>query len=180
VFKKRETRPKGASISRRPTPEKTKENAGTGYYNRYVDQTKSPCSCYASVVQCSWQTKRAFSICHVPAEAASRVIGGRWCVTRVCWVGVTVPHRTLDTVGATSSDLGAGVVVVEAAGLKYLHGQGDIELDVLSGNNRTNDQGEEDNEKNKVKNRIADDPALAKLGLLQRVDGRADLTTAAS
>jgi hypothetical protein len=64
--------------------------------------------------------------------------------------------------------------------LKYFHGQDDIELDVLSGNNRTNDQGEEDNEKNKVKNRIADDPALAKLRLLQRVDGRANLTAAAS
>jgi hypothetical protein len=49
--------------------------------------------------------------------------------------------------------------------------------DELGANNRTNDQREEHDKDDKVQNGIADNAALAKLGLLERVDGRADLTT---
>ena len=72
---------------------------------------------------------------------------------------------------------GSCIVVAVASGLQELHRQADIELDLLAGNDGSNDKGEEDNQQYEVQDGVTDYSALAKLGLLQRVDRRTDLTT---
>jgi hypothetical protein len=124
--------------------------------------------------------KCAFLICHVPAEATGSVIGGCRRISGVCRIACWVPHGTLHVVDARSGTLSTCVVVVEADGLENLHGQVDVEFDELSSDNRTDDQDEEDNEEEKVEDSVTDDAAFAELALLQRVDGRADLTTITS
>ena len=76
---------------------------------------------------------------------------------------------------------GRRVVVVVTSGLQNLHGEGVGETggncDVLSSHDGPDDQSKEDDEDDKVQDSIANDTALAKLRLLERVNGRADLAT---
>ena len=92
-----------------------------------------------------------------------------------------MPLRALLAVDTSASCTCRRVVVVVTSGLQNLHGNrvgktgGD--RNELGRNNGTNDQAEEHDENDKVQNGVADNTALAKLGLLERVDGRANLTT---
>jgi hypothetical protein len=124
--------------------------------------------------------KCALLVSHVPAEATGSVIGGCRRISGICRIACWVPLGALHVVDARSGTLSTCVVVVQADGLENLHGQVDAEFDELSSDNRTDDQDEEDNEEEKVEDGVADDAAFAKLALLQRVDGRADLTTITS
>lgn len=74
---------------------------------------------------------------------------------------------------------GRSVVVVPVVGLDEVHRQVDAaSIDKLAGDNRADDEDDEEEEEGEVHDRVADDAALAKLGLLERVDRRADLATA--
>ena len=75
--------------------------------------------------------------------------------------------------------------VVESSGLEKSSGDttGAAQLrqeavEVVTTNNRSDDEDQEEEENCKVDDRVADDTSLAQLRLLERVDGRPDLTTA--
>lgn len=68
-----------------------------------------------------------------------------------------------------------GVVVVPVGRLLQLHDV-DREADELGRNNGADDEDEEQHKHAEVHDGVANDAALAQLRLLERVDGRADLT----
>ena len=68
------------------------------------------------------------------------------------------------------------VVVAVPGGLKELHRQVDVELDLLASDDGADNESKEDDQENEVEDGVTDYPALAKLGLLERVDRRTDLT----
>lgn len=126
-------------------------------------------------------TNCTFLVCHVPTESAGSSIGGGGSTTTSRRVGVAaVPYRAC-TADTPASRTCRRVVIVVASGLHNLHGKriskAGWDRDELGANNRTNDQCEEHDKDDKVQNGIADNAALAKLGLLERVDWRANLTT---
>lgn len=51
-------------------------------------------------------------------------------------------------------------------------------VEVVTTNDRSDDEDQEQEENRKVDDRVADDTSLAQLRLLERVDRRTDLTTA--
>jgi len=111
---------------------------------------------------------------HRPASAASR---------RRCPSGTRGSLSSL--VGQTATSLGAGsVVVVPVTGLHEVHEvtavkllEGVVKKTQVADDSRCNEQDHEEDEESEVKDCVADDATLAKLGLLERVDRRADLTT---
>ena len=84
---------------------------------------------------------------------------------------------TNDAVEAVSSELARSVIVVLPSGLHELQGDGRQVVDVIFDNYRSNNEDEEDDEHEEVKNRKANDPSPAQLGLLKRVNRRSDLAT---
>ena len=71
---------------------------------------------------------------------------------------------------------GRGIVVVPVVRLDQVHGQLDAAgIDELAGDDGTHDEDDEEQKEGEVEDGIADDTALAQLGLLERVDWRADL-----
>ena len=121
---------------------------------------------------------RYFLIRHVTTETT--------CSIRCCSCGLTarvgIPTITTGkqwawSLNTLASHFSRSIVVAVACRLEEFQGQINLELDLLAGNNRTNNEGEEDNEKHKVQNGVTNYSALAKLGLLQRVDRRTDLAT---
>jgi hypothetical protein len=88
-------------------------------------------------------------------------------------------------VGQTATSLGAsGVVVVPVAGLHEVleaisvHAlEGTVKEAEVADDSRSDEQDHEENEEGEVEDCVADDATLAKLGLLERVDRRADLAT---
>lgn len=120
-------------------------------------------------------------VCHVSAEAASSCVSGS-SFTSSCRVGiVALPLRAWLVVDTSASCTCRRIVVVVTSGLQDLHGErvgktgGD--RDVLGRDNGANDQAEEHDENDKVQNGVANNATLAQLGLFERVDGRANLTT---
>lgn len=105
---------------------------------------------------------------HRPASAASSRRGGLSCL-----------------VGQTATSLGAGsVVVVPVVGLHEVHElvsvqafESAVEQAKVTDHSRGNEQDHEQDEEGEVEDSVADDATLAKLGLLQGVDRRADLAT---
>lgn len=148
--------------------------------------TWSPRYASAHVVQCkmSWlltrphqpESFRNFSIRHVAAEAAGRLGRRRISGARV-GVTFTAPVRRTWVLNTCASCVSRGVVVAVTGRLEELHGQVNVELDLLASNDGADNQSKEDDEDDEIQDGVTDDPALAKLGLLERVDGRTDLTT---
>ena len=91
-----------------------------------------------------------------------------------------MPLRAL-SVDASASCTCGRVVVVVTSRLQNLHGERvgktGWDIDELGSNDGANDQGQEHDEDDKVQDGVANNTALAKLCLLERVDGRANLTT---
>lgn len=81
------------------------------------------------------------------------------------------------SIHTATGDLGASIVVVQADGLEQIHGNLEVELDDSADNDRADNKGEEDDQKNKIENGVADDTTLPQLRLLQRIDRRPNLTT---
>jgi hypothetical protein len=106
---------------------------------------------------------------HRPASAACRCLRCGLC----------------SLVGQTTASLGAGsVVVVPVAGLHEVHElvavqtlEGGVEETEVANDSRGNQENHEEDEEGEVKNGEANDATLAQLGLLERVDRRADLAT---
>ena len=123
-------------------------------------------------------SQRLLLVCHVPAESTSGIVGrsGGTTTSSSC-VHIVVPHRARSFINTLASRSVGSVVVAEACRLQDLHWQCHGELDVLSGDDRTHDQSQEDDEQDKVEDGVAHDTTLAKLCLLERVDGRTDLAT---
>jgi len=82
--------------------------------------------------------------------------------------------RTDSSAGVT----GTGVVVVPVGRLLKIQDVDCRDIHELLDNDRANDQDEEEHKHRKVEDGVADDTALAKLRLLERVDWRTNLTTA--
>jgi hypothetical protein len=88
-------------------------------------------------------------------------------------------------VGQTATSLGAGgVVVVPVAGLHEVHEaasvqvlEGRVKQAEVADDSRGDEQDHEEEEEGEVEDGVADNATLAKLGLLERVDRRADLAT---
>lgn len=86
------------------------------------------------------------------------------------------PGRVTDRKTITSVT-GDGIVIV---GIQRLHKAHDVEVHAdafIPGNQRSNEKDEEQNQHSEIQNRKSDNSSLAELRLLQRVDGRANLTT---
>jgi hypothetical protein len=106
---------------------------------------------------------------HRPASAACRCLCCGLC----------------SLVGQATTGLGAGsVVVVPVAGLHEVLElaavqtlEGRIEKAEVADDSRGDQEDHEENKEGEVKNGEADDATLAQLGLLERVDRRADLAT---
>lgn len=79
--------------------------------------------------------------------------------------------------GQTSGRV-ARVVVVESRWLDEVVGKRGKSLEEATGDNRTDDQNDKEDEHGEVEDGVADDAAPAQLRLLERVDGRTDLATA--
>lgn len=188
LYKKREKRPKGASV---PSPNALKTNEMLGLDITII---MAPNHVHAHAppffVQCKMREQTEYHPptvpleCSISPEAASRIIRRRRsAVATSSRIGPALPFRTLHAIDTFASDGSRRVVVIEASRLKESHRDLVLEgtdIQELAGNDRTDDECQEDDEKHEVENGIADDPALAKLCLLQRVDWRADLTTTAS
>jgi hypothetical protein len=106
---------------------------------------------------------------HRPASAACRCLCCGLC----------------SLIGQTTTGLGAGsVVVVPVAGLHEVLElaavqtlEGGVEKAEVADDSRCNQEDHEEDEEGEVKNGEANHTALAQLGLLKRVDRRADLAT---
>jgi hypothetical protein len=106
---------------------------------------------------------------HRPASAACRCLCCGLC----------------SLVGQTTTGLGAGsVVVVPVAGLHEVLElaavqtlEGGVEKTEVADDSRGDQENHEENEEGEVENGEANDTTLAQLGLLERVDRRADLAT---
>lgn len=117
-----------------------------------------------------------FLIRHVATETTSHLIGRLRIIARSVRTVIEFRARTPDTYSGRGS---LGVVVVESSGLQDLHWEvRKIQLELGSSNNGADNQGKEDDKEDKVKDGVADDSSLTKLGLLQRIDRRTDLTAA--
>lgn len=82
------------------------------------------------------------------------------------------------TSGSTSLR-STGIVVVLTGRLEKVHGDRVRHIgQVLRGNQGASDECHKEDEKSEVKDRKANDSSPAKLGLLERVDGRTNLTAA--
>jgi hypothetical protein len=124
---------------------------------------------------------------HVPSETI-RGVGSRSSATTATSSTSTTAKASLALVfrtffsrsKASSGGSCVGVVVVVASGLENLHRQfwQSAQCELLSDNDWTDNQGQEDNKEHKVEDRITDNSALAQLCLLQRVYRRADLSAA--
>jgi hypothetical protein len=109
---------------------------------------------------------------HRPASAA-------------CWSLCSASGSLGSLVGQTATSLGAGgVIVVPVAGLHEVHEaisvhalEGSVKKAEVADDSRGDEQNHEENEEGEVEDGVADNAALAKLGLLERVDRRADLAT---
>jgi hypothetical protein len=124
--------------------------------------------------------KDLYLIRHVTTETGRRIRRRRGVRVVCCPSISSLIFRTL-ALDTCASYRGRCVVVVVAGGLHDVHGDGvtNVELEELACDNGSNNQAEEDDEHEKVEDRIADDPALSELGLLHRIDRRTDLTTEA-
>lgn len=93
-------------------------------------------------------------------------------------LGVTRPRWVGGTKGSAGLSPAAGVVVVQVGGLDKL---GVLELvhytgrDLAAGDDGTDDQADKNDQQDKVEDSEANNTLPPKLGLLHRVDGRADL-----
>jgi len=70
---------------------------------------------------------------------------------------------------------GDGVVPVEASRLRKLERR-ELERDVLARHDGTDNERDEEHEERKVEDGVANNAAFAETGLLERVDGRSNLT----
>jgi hypothetical protein len=123
--------------------------------------------------------KDLYLIRHVTTETGRRICCRRCRFRVVCCSTISsLIFRTL-ALDTGACYRGRCIVVVVAGGLHDVHRDGiaNVELEELACDNGPNDQAKEDDEHEKVEDRIADDSALSELALLHRVDRRADLTT---
>lgn len=168
-----------------PNARENESDDEADYYNHYGTNPSRHAACFrlCCTMRCieATNSSNVLLVCHVTAETTRRCPGrrSRSIVGRsVSVVRGTVPlgARALKT---PSSARGLGVVVVETSRLENFHGQaGEIELELRSSHDWANNQDEEDDKEEKVEDGIANDPTLAELGLLERIDWRSDLTAA--
>jgi hypothetical protein len=126
--------------------------------------------------------RRNLLIRHVAAEeAASRFVRRRsirWCGVLTTTISITAPVWRASVMDTYSSGRVGCVVVAEAGRLHdFKWHVFKLEVNEIASNDGADDQSEEDDKEYKVQNGVSHNSSLAKLGLLERVDRRTDLTT---
>jgi hypothetical protein len=108
--------------------------------------------------------------CHEPSQ--------HFCSISRCRFSRIVARaaRASNTIDTATGDRGLGIVVIQTSGLNEIHRDFEVKLEVLACDNGTSNEGHEDDQDDEVENGITNHSALAKLGLLQGIDRRTDLT----